>query len=436
MDARWQKVLISDLGLLVHILDMPAANSVACGVLVRAGTRDERWPEEAGLAHALEHMIFQGTRDFPDSQSSSAYIEDVGGGLDAATSGESTLFYNQVPFLEIERAIYTLSQLLLHSTFGEDRIKPEMQNVIQEIRMTRDNAQEHLLEWAKSLTYGRHPLGRPTLGTEKAVAKFERRHFQSFYSHYYNRNNFDFIIVGRIDSVNQVIELIRKYFADLPDGPPNDREIITKIGGRNNFSFENRDLEQVHIAMLAPTVKGACREARALGVFEAMIGGGASFPLFVEVREKSGLCYEIWADHALFSDISVFVAYVGTDPRRYKEAVEKIFKVIRSAKDDAVLLEKSKKRMTGGLALQYDNPLKVLVGSASIIGLYGNGRDYSEIIKEIQSISIGEVEAVVDQYLLYNPHAAFTFAYMAPNDLFPTQQLDLGESMCLGFDCL
>ena len=105
MDARWQKVLISDIGLLVHILNMPAANSVACGVLVCAGTRDERWPEEAGLAHALEHMIFQGTRDFSDSQSLSAYIEDVGGGLNAATSSEGTLFYNQLPSSEIERAI-------------------------------------------------------------------------------------------------------------------------------------------------------------------------------------------------------------------------------------------------------------------------------------------------------------------------------------------
>lgn len=425
MDSHWKKVII-DLRVPIHILNMPGAHSVACGVLVKAGTRDERWPEEAGLAHALEHMLFQGTRDFPDIFSLTSYLEDVGGIIDAGTEGENTFVYNRAPAKEIERSIHVLSQQLMHPRFNEEKIKSEMQNIIQEIRMDNDDVEEYVKELSKKKAYGNHPLGRSILGTEKSVSGFERRHFVNFHSYYYNANNFDFIVAGRIESENQVADLFRKYFAGLPDGPLNTREAIEFAEGRDNFGFENRDLEQVHIVMRKLTVKGGSREATLIDIFRVMIGDGLSFPLFTEVRDKLGLCYKIQSGHELYSDLSNFVIYLGTDPKRYKEAVEAVFKTLQKSKNDAKLLAKAQGRISGLIAFQRENPMRVLDFAANDISLIERPRDHDEIVKTINEITLSEIESVVDQYLLYNPYDNFTFVYLAPNDLFPTQQLDLG----------
>lgn len=424
MAFRWQR-LIANGRIPVHIFDMPWAHSVVLAVLVKAGTRDEHWPGEAGIAHALEHMIFQGTRDFPNNQSMASYIEDVGGVINAGTHCEGTLFFVQVPAQELERAVYALSQLLICPVFPEEKIETEMQNIIQEIRMVKDDSQRYLLDLAKKSLYGEHPLGKNTLGTEESVKSFTRRYFEGFYSHYYNANNFDLIAVGHIEKEERLMELISKYFADAPDGPFNKRETTQAIGDRKNFVFENKDLEQVHIALVAPTIEGAARDARVLEVFEVMISGGMSFPLFVEVRDKLGLCYEIWADHALFSDLSAFIIYSATDPNKYQETVEAIFKVLNKSKTDAELLKKAKKRILGSLAIRYENPIRVASDAASGASIFGQPCDREDLLAEIDSISIEEVESAATKNLLYNPSQCFSFVYLAPNGLTPSQTLNI-----------
>ncbi len=114
--SEWQK-LITPVSVPVHIHSIPHAKSVACGVLVNAGTRDERQGEEDGLAHALEHMCFQGTKDFPNSFALSSCIEDVGGKANAFTGEEQTFFFNLVPSDEIEKSIAVLFQMMIHPLF-------------------------------------------------------------------------------------------------------------------------------------------------------------------------------------------------------------------------------------------------------------------------------------------------------------------------------
>ena len=93
----------------LFILNLPHTNTIASGVLIKAGTRDEIWPKEAGLAHALEHMSFQATKKFKNSQEVSSYLEEIGGYLNAFTSQEGIFFHNVVPKEYFERAIISLT---------------------------------------------------------------------------------------------------------------------------------------------------------------------------------------------------------------------------------------------------------------------------------------------------------------------------------------
>lgn len=111
----------------VFFCQMPDAKSFISAVLVGVGTRNESWPQEAGLAHATEHMLFQGTDLFPNSKTLEAHIEDVGGELNAWTSKEKTLFWAQVPANEYQRALLVTSQQVLKPLLPEEKIPTEMQ---------------------------------------------------------------------------------------------------------------------------------------------------------------------------------------------------------------------------------------------------------------------------------------------------------------------
>jgi len=99
-------------GAKLYVMKMPAAKTVALGAHVNAGTREEIWPRQAGIAHALEHMVFQGTEEFPDSKAMTEHIESVGGALNAFTWQEMTVYFNMLPPEEMERGFKVLSQQL------------------------------------------------------------------------------------------------------------------------------------------------------------------------------------------------------------------------------------------------------------------------------------------------------------------------------------
>lgn len=414
---KWRKI-ITDLGVPLHIYSIPHANSVTCGVLVNVGTRDERLLEEAGLAHATEHMLFQGTKKFLDSADIGAYIENMGGSINAFTDKEETFFYGDVMAekYDIERLLHILAEIVMYPTFSGEKIVTEMKNIIQEIRGYKDDPQEHLITLARSLVYGEHPLGRNILGTEESVSKFSRQDFVKFHSHYYNANNFDFIVVGRLpnNSEKLVVNLFSKYFAGLSKNVPNNREIDPYANSRLIFHHEKRAINQVHIALIAPTVAGTAPAADILNIFSIMIGGGMSFPLFIEVRDKLGLCYSIMAENIRQSDLGSFMVYVSTEIDRYGEAVKKIFDVINDSKRDAVLLERVKKMMTGQLTISYDNPFSILVGATKNIGISGKPRDRKELLEWINGVTISDVERAVNSYL---DRDNFTKVFLTPENL-------------------
>jgi len=152
-------------GTSLFILNLPHTNAIASGVLIKAGTRDEIWPKEAGLAHALEHMSFQATKKFKDSQEVSSYLEEIGGYLNAFTSQEGIFFHNVVPKEYFERAVISLNELVNNSLIPQDKIKIEMRNIAEEIKMYFDNPVSYINMEALVFIYGKLRLFKNVLGT-------------------------------------------------------------------------------------------------------------------------------------------------------------------------------------------------------------------------------------------------------------------------------
>lgn len=381
------------------ILPLPQSETVSTGVLINVGVRDEIWPQEAGLAHASEHMHLMGTREFPTSKDISNYIEEVGGVINAWTSKEATFYHNQVPAAHAERAVHLLSQQLRETVFDDKKIVTEMKNIIQELRRENDNPQWLTRILADEFVYGSHPLSRNVLGTEEAISAFTKESFLSFQKRFYDPANFAYVVAGNI-TPQKALKLFNNYFPEKAQTKPNNRPAIKLAPAVSHQLIKTKkDIEQVYLVLNALTGKAKDKEATYLDFFCKMISGGMSFPLFQEVREKKGLCYEIWATSMEGSDTGIFFLYMGTDPKRCKEAINASLNVIKKHKSNNALLEKVKKMQIGRLALRYESTADIIELAAFDINSTGKPRGYNQILKEIKEIKIRHIKGVVDKYL-------------------------------------
>ena len=411
MELNFSK-LTTKSGVSLWVLPISYSRTVAAGVLINAGTRDENWPKEAGIAHALEHMFLQGTKNFPTQRDLTSYIEEIGGAINAWTAKEMTFCYVQVPAFEKERAVRILSEQLRESLFLEEKVPVEMKNIVQEIRRRNDNPQRFIGQIANQFLYKNHPLSKDTLGTEESVLSFTRNDLISFKERYYNSSNFTFIIAGGI-TAEEALNLFESYFPERSELKPNLRAIDNIVDGEEKKLIKNKDIEQVHVYLSARISPAKEKETLYLDFFRTMIAGGMSFPLFQEVRDRRGLCYEIWANITKWSDIGSFVVYIGTDPKRYKEAIDTAIEVISKSAADEDLLTKVKNLKIGRLDLLYQNTRDIIDIAARDIAFVGEPRGYDQIVKEIKEVNIDNIKNVVDRYL--KPEMLYT-TMLVPND--------------------
>ncbi len=404
--------IITKSGAPLWTLTLPHLNSVAAGALVFSGSRDEDWPQEAGIAHALEHMHFQGTENFQTSKDVSAYIEEIGGTINAWAWKEMTFYNVRVPAVYKQRAIHIISEQLNKSLFPGEKIATEMKNIIQEIKERNDDWPRFASVANSQLVYKNHPLSKDTLGLENSLLSFKKNNFLNFKNRYYNPGNYAFIVAGKITQ-DEASAIFDEYFSKEKNIKRNIRQVEKLTIKNEKKQIINKDTKQLHVVLSAVSGAAKDKESLYLDFFRDMISGGKSFPLFQEVRNKKGLCYAIGASLDKWSDVGKFNVYIGTDPKRYKEAIDVILEVIEKYKSNEVLLNKVKNLKIGKLDLLCENTSDIINTAAKDITFIGEPRDYKKTIEEIKEVNIDDIKKAVDRYL--KPELIFT-TMVAPLD--------------------
>ncbi len=385
-------------GVPVYLMPRAESETLAIGVLVKTGTRDEAWPKEAGLAHALEHMFFQGTKNFPETKDFSAQIENTGGVINAWTTKEMTFYWRQVPAAAAEVAVSSLAEQLHRPLFRQDKIRTEMQNIVQELRRRNDDPVRNLDDQTYRYLYEGHPLEKDTLGLEESIINFQYQDFVDFHRRFYHPGRQAIIVAGRITS-EKLLALLNQYFTEKPDAVESRMaEPILKAPEVRELVIE-KDIEQVHLNLVALGPSAKDKSAKALDLFKMMLGAGMSFPLFQEVRDKLGLCYAIKARCESWSDAGAFAIYVGTDPKRYREAMTVIQRVVSESASDETLLVRTKQVVLGRLALAFESTVKIIETAAIQTALLGQPQGYAEVKAEVDAITINDIKAAVNRYL-------------------------------------
>lgn len=387
---------VTEHGVPLYVFSMPHVASVATGVLIHAGTRDEDWPSEAGLAHAFEHMVFKENSRLKNSEAISGEIEDRGGVVNAWTDKEMTFYHRIVPYHDFETGVRSISSQLESSLFRDEDIKKEMKSIAEEIRMYSDNPIALCVRAIDSVVYGNHPLGKDTLGSIESVTSFGQDDFLYWQKHFCCLNNYVFLAVGNV-TLDDAIEVFNRTSFGPNTGTRNKRKSIFEINQDNKVKVIERDIKQTNVCLGTAIGSASDDETKALDLYTAMIGGGMSFPLFQEVRDKRGLCYHVKASLEPWSDRGIFTVYVGTE--RPREAIDCIKNVIWDNRANENLFDKAKRFVIGENDIKFCDPVQILMRAAMETIFSGSPKSPEEINEEVRSIKLSTVTSAVKRYL-------------------------------------
>jgi predicted Zn-dependent peptidase len=329
---------------------VPAVRSVALGLWVRAGSRDES-PAQAGVSHFLEHLLFKGTERHSAIEISELF-DGMGAATNAATSKESTHLHARLLDEHTEEAFELLATMLLGPALPEDEVDSEREVVLEEIAMYEDEPQDRVHDVLAAAIHADHPLGRRVLGEAKVIGSIPVPEIASYHHARYTAPNLVVAAAGHLDH-EQIVELAQRHLSP-PTGEPS-RVLDDGTGnGAPRFAFQAKDTEQYHICFGGPGLSRGDERRFALGVLDAIFGGSTSSRLFREVREKRGLAYAVGSYSEQYVDRGMVAMYVGTREENVREACEIIGHELGALRDQGVTaeeLERAKEHVKGRMVL-------------------------------------------------------------------------------------
>ena len=320
-------------GLRVVTETMPQLATASLGVWIAAGARHELEGEQ-GLAHMLEHMAFKGTRRRNALQIVEE-IEAVGGDLNAETTVERTSYYVRVLGEDVPLALDILSDILTEPSFDKEELRREKGVILQEIGACEDTPDEVVFDMFMETAYGGAPIGRRILGTPKTVKAQTPTSMRTFLDRQYRGPDMVVAAAGAVDH-DAVVEEVSRRFAGFA-GTRSEAPTGGIYAGGDQRKV--RQLEQAHMVLGFGGRSFYDPEHYALHVFSNLLGGGMSSRLFQEIREKRGLCYEIYSFHQPFSDTGTFAIYGGTGENALGEFVPVMLDCMRAAAESPTAAE-------------------------------------------------------------------------------------------------
>jgi predicted Zn-dependent peptidase len=311
-------------GLTVVTHNMPHIETVALGIWVKAGARDEL-PEENGIAHFLEHMAFKGTKR-RTAQGIAEEIENVGGEINAATGMETTTYYARVMKDDWKLALDILSDIFLESTLDEDEMERERDVILQEISASKDQPDDLVFDLSQAASFGDHPLGRSILGPASLIETLSRDQIAAWRNRNYWASRLVVCAAGNVDHHAFAGET-EKLFGHMERGAAPQRQSPHFASGS---SIEQKPLDQTHIVLGFDAPNYRDPRIYQLQVLSSVLGGGMSSRLFQEVREKRGLCYSVFAYGTSYEDVGQLGVYAATSPEHTPELIDVTAEVMLS----------------------------------------------------------------------------------------------------------
>lgn len=392
-------------GLKILLYPISESKSVSVFLTVKAGPRYEE-KKDSGLAHFLEHMLFEGTYKFNDAKKLANYIESVGGRSGAWTEKEYVTYYVKILPEYVERAIAYLSDILFNSTIDDAAIEKEKGIVIEELNRRNDNPEVKIFdEWMEWVWGKNQSIGRSTLGDLKNINSLNKTKVRRYLDKFYVSSRMNMVIVGNFIE-QEVNDYLENYFNVKNKNSSTKFLAVNSYPKKSNINLIKSNSEQVQIYCGFITEVDYFNEDKyTLMLIAEMLGGSATSTLFYELVYRFGIAYTAGAYNYNYNDTGLFSAFTGVSPHNTLKAVEIILDQISKIKTKLVSNEELKSNKEKIRArLQYD-----LETTDSVAYLYSTQMSTDEkiitpdeLINKINSINSQDVQRVAKKYFRLN----------------------------------
>ena len=377
-------------GLRVITEAWPHTEAASVGIWVRTGSRDER-PEENGLSHFIEHLVFKGTRR-RSALDIVREIESVGGTINAFTAKEYTCFHAKVLGKDLPLALDVLCDLLTEPLFDPVELEKERMVILQEIKMADDVPDDHIYDLFHRSFWGDHPLGLPIIGTKETVSSFSREQIEGFFRRRYTPERMIVAAAGQIEH-EEVVKEVEKRLGSIP--PSDDHRPEPRAeGGKGGVGVEYRELEQVHLCLGVRGIPYAHPNRFAGYVLHTILGGNMSSRLFQEIREKRGLTYSVYSFMNSYRDSGVLGVYAGTTKEELDEVIDLILRELRRMKAGEIEereVQVAKEYLKGNMALALESSDGRMSRLAKNEIYFGRHIPLEEALRELDRVDVERV---------------------------------------------
>ena len=381
----------------LYRISVDGARSTTILIAFDAGARTER-PDENGMAHFLEHLVFKGGEKYPTYRDVNEAAERIGAVLNAYTSHDLVAFHITARASSASQAADLLTDFVGRPKIDADELNRERGVVVQEIARANDQPAvmaEHLIDEA---AFGDHPLGRPVLGPAEHIRDtFTREGIVSFRERRWAPERGGAFLVGNLEGLpeNGAVEELFSRFPSRPapdpyePAPPATPRILVR----------ERDSNQSHLRMsYRPEVEiENPRQRAALTIYSTLLGGSMGSRLFDEIREQRGLAYSVHSIAHSYADVPVLQLSAGLESGKCLEAYRRMRDIVSELRDDGPTtaeVERARAYAAGARAIAFENTGAVARHAAQQTIVYGEDVDPDRTIALLDKVSFDEVRKV------------------------------------------
>lgn len=390
---------------------LPAARSVSVAAYVRAGSRLEA-PEQAGMAHFLEHLTFKGTEAFPTTRALSEAIEGVGGSFNAATDRETTVYWARVPRRETERAMRVLGELICRPALDPGEIDREREVIVEEIRGYLDDPAEYSQILFQQAMFGATALGREICGEESDVRALPAAGIRAFWSATYRPANAVVAVAGDIEHA-EAVELASSSFG-RGNGAIHGFVPAPALPAGERILTGRRDTTQAQVTLGVPALQRDHPDAWALAVLNVILGDGMSSRLFLSMVDRDALAYDVSSGVVEYADAGALQVSAGVDPGRVGRTIDAILRELVLLRDEPVAdgeLAKAKAYLAGGLELRMEETRHLASWIGGQEALHERVLTLDEALEAVERVSSSDIARLARQLFC---HDQLRLAVVAP----------------------
>jgi len=387
-------------GARVVLEPMPQRHSTSIVLMFAGGSRleDDRL---GGVSHFIEHLYFKGTKRRPTPKEIADAIEGVGGFINASTDKELTAYWARVPAEHMRLGIDVLFDIVTNSRLDPEDVEKERMVILDELRMYQDQPQDLVQNLFEELIWPGHPLGRDIAGTEESVSRLTRDDILEYADAHYRLPN---LVVGAAGSLDagEMVGMVSDGLtlrAD-PDGlgvaaapaPLTSPRVLVR----------RRDTEQAHVCLGARALSYTDPDRYALDLLNTVLGEGMSSRLFLNIRERLGLAYDVHSFTQKHRDTGYIGVYIGVEPKKAPDAVNAAMEELRALAHTEVAEEdlvRAKEFTKGRLRLELETTNGVAFWLTYQELLLGGIKTIEEELALVDAVTAADVKRVAERVL-------------------------------------